>query len=338
MAARTVREAEEEEERKSLELALQMQREEEQLQYAGGAARNSLQNQGKIRTMTRAEVLDYRRSTGLHPQNSGSFYPSPDDLEDEDEHLAPGFRMNSSSQQQWNRRDQNSIVGPNCEVRTKHDTDLDGEANAHRLGLDFEDVTGVGNTAYNAFMQSMKGSKKGVAKSGTGRAGSDVDATRSGAMDPQVRSVIARAINNEIIERCNGVVKEGKEAVIYHADRGVDSEGFDVAIKVFKRIQEFRGRGEYVDGDPRYGKTKFRNITSREQLEVWAEKEFRNLMRANKAGVPVPSPLFYKENVLFMRFLGSDGRPAPQLRELDLRDGSKRWTTLYLQVLESIKR
>jgi len=334
--ASRMRETSEEEERRSFELALKIQKEEERLQYTvPGGSRASLQNQGKVRTVTRAELLEY---ANLGSANDTSYPVGGFDDVEEDHLLAAGFRMNSSARQQWSRRDQNSIVGPNREVRTKHDTALHGQANAHRLGLERDEIAEVGNKAYNSFMQSIKGAKKGVAKAGTGRAGSDTDSTKGGAMDPNVRSVISRAINNEIIEKCNGVVKEGKEAVVYHADQGTDSEGFDVAVKVFKRIQEFRGRGEYVDGDPRYGKTTFKNVSNREQLELWTEKEFRNLMRANKAGVPVPSPLFYKENVLFMRFLGSDGWPAPQLRELDLRRGSKRWTTLYIQVLDAMKR
>jgi RIO kinase 1 len=141
-----------------------------------------------------------------------------------------------------------------------------------------------------------------------------------------------------LIEKCNGVVKEGKEAIIYHANQGAESGGFDVAVKVFKRIQEFRSRGDYVDGDPRYARSSFRNAGSREQLSLWAEKEMRNLIRANRAGVPVPTPLLAKENIIFMRFLGTDGWPAPQLREVNLRRGSKRWMTLYTQVIEAMKK
>ena len=49
-------------------------------------------------------------------------------------------------------------------------------------------------------------------------------------------------------------------------------------MKVFKRIQEFRGRGCYVDGDNRYHKQKFKTIDKRKQVELWCEKEYRNLM------------------------------------------------------------
>lgn len=334
---RALREADELEERKSLELAMQLQKEE-----IAPIAPLSRKNQGNVRTMTRAE-LEEEQSGLRHPRPfvPRSSYDSATLLSDDDEPRTHGFRMNGANQGQlsatWRRLDQNSVVGPNNEIRTKHDETLSGYANVERLGLETDNFPVVGNKAYNSFMQSVKKTKKGVDTQGTGRAGSDTDSTKGGAMDPRVRTHISKAINNQLIERCNGVVKEGKEALVYHAEKGLESFGYDVAIKVFKRMQDFQSRGDYVDGDPRYGKNSFRNAGNREQIEIWTEKEFKNLVRANRAGVPVPSPLYHKENVLFMRFLGTNGWPAPQLRELQLRRGSNRWETLYWQVLDAVK-
>ena len=336
--ARALREADEEEERRSFELAIQMQQEEAKQYKSEVAGHARLQQHGNVQSMTRQEyeAQKYEQQYKAAITSSAQF----DHDDDNEGHVADGFRMNSSAQQKWSRRDQTSVSGPNQEVRTKHDRILHNEANAHRLGIlstDGSTTASVGNKAYNSFVQSMKSTSKGVATKGTGRAGSDTDATKGGAMDPVVRQHISRAINNEIIEKCNGVVKEGKEAVVYHADKGAESGGFDVAVKVFKKITEFRNRGYYVEGDPRFGKTNYRNLSSKEQLEIWTEKEFRNLTRASRAGVPVPIPLFYKDNILFMRFLGDDGWPAPQLRELELNHGSRRWSTLFSQIMDAVK-
>lgn len=343
--SRALREADEEEERKSLELVFKIQQEENEIQYSlsgeSMAARQRLQEHGNVRSMTREDYQAqfYERNSGIATgSTSAAKRVISSELDEDEEDIMAGFRMNSSIRQQWSRGDHNSIVGPNREVRTKHDTALHGQTNAHRLGFEPDEVASVSNQAYNSFVHSVRATKKGVAMKGTGRAGSDTDATKGGAMDPKVRAGISRAINNEIIEKCNGVVKEGKEAVVYHADKGAESGGFDVAVKVFKKIQQFRGRGDYVDGDPRFGRSTFRNLSSRDQLELWADKEFRNLIRANKACVPVPIPLLCKENIVFMRFLGDDGWPAPQLRELELRRGSNRWFTLYTQVVEAVRR
>lgn len=334
--AHALRAADEEEERKSVELAIKLIR-EEQLQSTS-ESHASIQRhtqQGNVRTMTRGE---YEAQQVKVQPLAGQLTADRPCHFDEDEFIAAGFRINSSGRQQWSRRDQSSVIGPNNEVRTKHDTLLNGQANAERLGLESEVVSTIGNQAFNSFLQSVQGRKCESFSKGGGRTGSDTRATTSGAMDTNVRGEITKAINNHLIEKCNGVVKEGKEAVIYHANKGSESGGFDVAVKVFKRIQEFRGRGDYVDGDPRYGKTAFRSLSSREQLKVWAEKEYRNLIRASRVGVPVPTPLSQQENIVFMRFLGTDGWPSPQLRDLELRRGSSRWNTLYSQVLNSIVR
>jgi RIO kinase 1 len=93
-----------------------------------------------------------------------------------------------------------------------------------------------------------------------------------------------------------------------------------------------------VDGDPRYHKQKFKTNDQRDQVVLWTEKEYRNLVRAYRAGVAVPKPLYRKENVLFLRFLGKDGWPSPQLKEVDIKKGSKKWTTSYAQTLVAVGR
>ncbi len=261
-----------------------------------------------------------------------------------------GFQMNSSIPSKWSRLDKNTIIGPNNEIRTKHDISLKNQVNAEKLLSSTSSTkpqkcggnVSVSDVAYNSFHRSLKtamkrSTVKGVAAHGTGRAENmNAEKTRGGAMDGNVRLLISKAITNGLIQYCNGVVKEGKEAIVYHADGNInaDSEsgGFDVAVKVFKRIQEFKGRGAYIDGDPRYFGKKFSNVDNREQVELWTEKEYRNLIRANRAGVPVPTPLVQKENVLFMRFLGKDCWPAPQLREIELKKGSKKWTGKYMSI------
>lgn len=334
-----LRVADEEATAKSLQLALELQAAEED----ETRPRMSRQTQGHVRLMTRSELWQEQRSQ--ENTRCRQLY-NADDSFIQDEEQDQGYRINSSNPSaSWSRVNGSTIVGPNNELRTKHDTELQGRANAQRLGLDFshssvfdQKPASIGNKAFNSFRQSMqKKTVKGVAAHGHGRAAQDTDRTRGGAMDPKVRLQITKAINNGLLETCNGVVKEGKEALVYHGEEGKESGGFDVAVKVFKRIQEFKQRGSYVDGDPRYPRSKFSQASAREQLEIWTEKEFRNLVRANKAGVPVPTPLFHKENVLFLRFLGEEGFPSPQLRELQLKRGSRKWNTLYDQTMAAVK-
>jgi serine/threonine-protein kinase RIO1 len=261
----------------------------------------------------------------------------------------------STTHSYWVRASGGAIVGPDGEVRTKHDVKLKNWSNARRLGLGLDGnsntVAPVNDAAYNGLRNKLKKSTlKGVASHGHGRAENmTLNRTRGGAIDGVARLQIQKAINLGIISRVNGAVKEGKEAIVYHAAATATAAttatsmdyypaAKDVAIKVFKRIQEFRKRGEYVDGDPRYYRKSFHSYDKREQVELWAEKEYRNLSRAYQAGVPCPRPLLQKQNILFMQFLGgNDGWPCPQLREVTMSSNTK-WTHLYCQCMVAVRR
>lgn len=333
----------------SLRLAFELQNEEDSKRKAVPK-----RDQGNVQTMSRDDFLrmqgkgddsddnDYSNAHHQHNYDDNGDYDY-DDMDDNGNTEA-GFRINSTKPSPWSRTDRTTIRGPGNQIRTKHDPKLQGQSNAYRLELRADDEQGkrahVGNQAFNSFHRSMqKKTVKGVAAHGHGRATANDDKTRDGALDGRVRLQIARATNNGLIESFHGCVKEGKEALVFHAQQGSKSEGFDVAVKVFKRISEFKNRGQYVTNDPRYGDGKdFRHASSRQQVEQWTEKEHRNLVRAYRAHVPVPKPLWQKENVLFLRFLGADGWPSPQLRELSIKKGSKKWTAFYDQTMEAIQK
>jgi hypothetical protein len=42
-------------------------------------------------------------------------------------------------------------------------------------------------------------------------------------------------------------------------------------------------------------------------VKVWAEKEMRNYVRLQSAGIPAPRPIILRNHVLVMEFLGRDG-------------------------------
>ena len=313
--ARALQEADEEDARRSFQLALQLQSQEATLFTR--QQQNQLRAQGNIRTMSPdAYAAEQAAQVGAVTVYDPPLtrHPLDDTVDDGAE---AGFRMNSSRPSQNWARVRDHVVGPNNEVRTKHDAELQAQSNSRRLGLSAHEDGFIGHTAYYSFRQSMqRRTVKGVAVHGHGRATSDTGRTKSDAMDARVRKLIMHAINNRLIANCNGIVGEGNNAVIYHADQGEEGGGFDVAIKVFK----------------------FGKANSREQLELWAEKEYRNLLRANQSGVPVPTPLIHKENVVFMRFLGEDGISVPQLKDLKILKGSAKWIVLYSQIMVAIRR
>jgi hypothetical protein len=233
----------------SMKLALELQGEED---GKIRATQKRPANQGNVRTISRHDYLREQQGNGSDDlyQYVQDDYDDDDDIEDNGAAEA-GFRINSTKQSPWSRADGATIRGPNDELRTKHDPKLQAQTNAYRLELRADDETGeranVGNKAFNAFHRSMqKKTVKGVAAHGHGRATADADKTREGALDGRVRLQIARAVNTGLIETFHGCVKEGKEAMVFYAEQGTMSEGFDVAVKVFKRMSEFRNRGDYV--------------------------------------------------------------------------------------------
>lgn len=65
-------------------------------------------------------------------------------------------------------------------------------------------------------------------------------------------------------------------------------------------------------------------------VKMWAEKEIRNLHRMFLSRVPCPTPIFLRSHVLMMEFLGSDGWPAPKLKDAVLTQ--EQYEKGYIQV------
>jgi len=121
-------------------------------------------------------------------------------------------------------------------------------------------------------------------------------------------------VNKGYIERIYGVVATGKEARIYWAE---DPSGNDIALKIFLIVtaEFWKRRKRYIDGDPRFVRIR---RSRRHLIKAWCSKEFKNLKLAYEAGVRVPKPIVFKENVLVMEFInapGERGVPAPLLKD-----------------------
>lgn len=148
-----LRDAEEEESKRSFQLAVDLQSEEDSKRRATESVGSSLLHKGNVRTVTQAEYMREQ----LEGVAVNRKQPRKEDDEEVYFQEEAGFRINSSKPSaQWCRVDQGTIVGPNNEIRTKHDVELQGQANAHRLNLDlYEDstTTKVGNQAFNSFLR-----------------------------------------------------------------------------------------------------------------------------------------------------------------------------------------
>ena len=124
-------------------------------------------------------------------------------------------------------------------------------------------------------------------------------------------------IKSKIISYVNGVVKAGKESVLFWA---IGENETDLALKVYLvSTSNFKKRAPYIDGDPRFSKIK---KGTKNLVYFWAQKEFKNLSRCYDKGIPVVKPIHVSKNILVMEFVGKNGVPAKTLLEskIDMKD------------------
>ncbi|MFX1389674.1 MAG: serine protein kinase RIO [Promethearchaeota archaeon] len=134
---------------------------------------------------------------------------------------------------------------------------------------------------------------------------------------------------NGSLKQIEGVISAGKEANVY---LGYDLNGKEVAIKIYKiDSNTSRWMKNYILGDPRFKKIP-RNVSK--IIFLWASKEFKNLKRANKAGLSVPEPIFIKNNILIMEYIGFGSIPAPLLKDIN---DPKNKVNLFNDILFFIK-
>ncbi len=136
-------------------------------------------------------------------------------------------------------------------------------------------------------------------------------------LDKTTMMTLYKMINSHIISYVNGIIKAGKESVIFWA---VDENKRDLALKIYLvSTSNFKKRAPYLYGDPRFSKIK---KGTRNLVYLWARKEFRNLNQCFDTGIPVVKPFHVSNNVLVMDFVGKNGVPTKTLLEskVDQRD------------------
>lgn len=144
--------------------------------------------------------------------------------------------------------------------------------------------------------------------------------------DKSTLLVLYKFISNGHIDTLDYPISTGKEANVFHA---TTPQGESVAVKIFRtNTATFRSFMTYIAGDPRFGHVK---PNRRDIVYVWAQKEYKNLQRYFEAGVRVPNPIVWRENVLIMDFIGDEGTPAPRLKDVPFEDPAKGYEALIAQ-------
>jgi len=117
-------------------------------------------------------------------------------------------------------------------------------------------------------------------------------------------------IKDKTISYVNGVIRAGKESVVFWA---VSPDKHNIALKVYlTSTSSFKKRSPYIVGDPRFSRIR---KNTRSLVYLWAKKEYKNLMRCIESGLVVVKPIVVKKNVLAMEFIGRNGIPEKTLVE-----------------------
>jgi len=130
-------------------------------------------------------------------------------------------------------------------------------------------------------------------------------------LDERTIFQLNRILTHGPLERIEGIISTGKEANVYLA---YDTSGKEVAVKIYKiDSNTSKWMRNYIIGDPRFKKIPH-NISK--IIFLWAGKEFKNLKRAYKVGLNVPKPIYIKNNILIMEYIGFGPIPAPKLKDI----------------------
>jgi RIO kinase 1 len=103
-------------------------------------------------------------------------------------------------------------------------------------------------------------------------------------------------------------VSIGKESNVFSAQK----KGKKVIVKIYRlEVCDFNRMYDYIKYDSRYVGLRRQR---RKVIFSWVQREYRNLLKAREAGVRVPTPMAFLNNVLIEEFIG-DESAAPKLKD-----------------------
>jgi len=152
--------------------------------------------------------------------------------------------------------------------------------------------------------------------------------------DRSTLMTIGKLFSDGILDTVEFPISTGKEAVVFTGKTsdthpGIEDTGW-AAIKIYRISNaEFRTLARYIDGDPRFDKVK-KNL--RDIIYTWSQKEFKNFLRSESAGINVPHVFTVRRNVLVMELITNGDEIAPMMKDTQLEDPHAFYQDLLGQV------
>ncbi|HLC46388.1 MAG TPA: RIO1 family regulatory kinase/ATPase [Candidatus Nanoarchaeia archaeon] len=133
--------------------------------------------------------------------------------------------------------------------------------------------------------------------------------TYKNVFDNHAERILFKLASEGHFEELTSPVALGKEANIFTAKKGDSS----VIVKIYRlETCDFNRMYDFIKLDPRYAGLHKR---SRRIIFAWCQREYRNLLKAREAGIRVPMPITFKDNVLVMEQIGL---PSPAAKAKDV--------------------
>ncbi len=142
--------------------------------------------------------------------------------------------------------------------------------------------------------------------------------TYKNVFDDKTLQVLFKLESEGYFEELRSPVSIGKESNIFTAKKKDSSY---VIIKIYRiNTANFNKMYKYIGLDPR-----FKGLTNQRRKVIfsWAQREYRNLLIANEAGVNVPTPYAVKDNVMVMELIGDKNKAAPRLKDMKPKNVKK---------------
>ena len=128
--------------------------------------------------------------------------------------------------------------------------------------------------------------------------------TKHDVFDDATNRVLFALMSKGVFSGLESPIAIGKEANVFIGKKDVER----LTVKIYRvNVCDFAKMYSCIRTDPR-----FPNLTNnrRKVVFAWTKREFRNLLIAREAGVRVPTPFAFKDNVLVMELIG---QPAQRL-------------------------
>ena len=124
-------------------------------------------------------------------------------------------------------------------------------------------------------------------------------------------------------------ISVGKESNVFSA---LTKSSKRVIVKIYRlETCDFNRMYDYIKADPRFHKLRRKK---RKIIFAWVQREYKNLLKADKAKVRIPKPITFSNNILILEFIGQGNDIAPKLKDKIPKDKKQ----FFNKTVEYIKK